>query len=116
MSINTKAVNRVLKDWVTKGIYISLHSSQPSSSGSPMLFGPARVPSGQVRIQNGAITNPTLINLGQATRSGRATHVGIWLSRSLFFGSSKLTSPVIVTRGSQVQVPRNTLRVGMSNG
>lgn len=113
MATNPKAISKILSDLYRNGLYISLHSSEPGTSGIPKLYGPEQLPRGVLRVSNGVLANPRQVNMPNASNGGRATHIGIWVDRTTFLTSVKLPSPVIVARGAQIQIPTNGFRLGL---
>lgn len=115
MAVNKKAIEKILSDLYQNGLYISLHDSEPASSGSPMIYGPALIPRGALRASNGMLQNTRAITLDSADSGGRARHIGLWISKSLFLASVKLPSQVIILPDSEIQIPTNSFRFSLSN-
>lgn len=111
MATNPKALTRILQNIIRNGLYVSLHAGEPSTSGTPAIFGPERIPRNALTTVNGLIYNPQLISITGSGSGGRATHIGIWLDRSTFWTSNKLPSSVLIGSSTTIEIPRNKLQV-----
>ena len=108
-TLNPEWAGAELARWLNGGVLLSLHFGSPGRNGAARLIEPFRTPPSAFRIIGNRAVNAVRIDLTRATRSGRATYVGVWHRTGQWWFGGRLIPELSIREGELVGFPRGEL-------